>query len=189
MEINEEVKNNNRWENEVYKKYQKKQKVLTYVDYKNVVEKELIILTKNTSDKIILFKNAKINGYKSQKNLETTLSIITLWVIVSDLCKTLNDLESYFLLSILCGIFLVEIIFFKFNTDQILRFEIINDLIQEYEEQIKKEEKYKNELVEFKKKYLSDLITTLKTTQKNIKDNIQEEIDSFEKDLKELDNT
>ena len=53
-------------------------------------------------------------------------------------------------------------------------------MIQEYEEQIKEEEEeeYKDELVAFKKKYLSDLITTLQTTQKNIKDDIQEKIDS-----------
>ena len=64
-------------------------------------------------------------------------------------------------------------------------------MIQEYEEQIKEEEEeeYKDELVAFKKKYLSDLITTLQTTQKNIKDDIQEKIDFFEKDLNELDNT
>lgn len=81
------------------------------------------------------------------------------------------------------------IIIFKLNTDYVIRFNIIDDLINEYKEQIKEEEEYKDELVVFKKKYLSDLITTLKTTQKNSKDDIQEEIDSLKKDLKELKNT
>ena len=141
-----------------------------------MVENELIHLTKNTSDKINLLKNAKINGLKSQKNLEIATLIITL----------LSIFDSLVIFKL---IFLIMIIIFKLNTDYVIRFNIIDDLINEYKEQIKEEEEYKNKLVAFKKKYLSNLITTLQTTQKNMNDDIKEEIDSLKKDIKDLDNT
>lgn len=50
-----------------------------------MVENELIHLTKNTSDKINLLKNAKINRLKSQKNLEIATLIITLLSIFDSL--------------------------------------------------------------------------------------------------------
>lgn len=174
MKISRTIKNNNKWEYEVYKD---PRTVLTYADYKDALENELACLTQNTLDKIILLKNAQINIKQLEYNFSLMIILINLLSLLSSTCIELKDNTGY----VFIGIIVVLNIIMIWNKNQKkydFRLNIINDLIQEYEEQIKEEEEYKDELVAFKKKYLSDLITTLQTTQKNIKDDIQEKIDS-----------
>ena len=186
MKKNEEIKNNNRWEYEVYKKYKK---TLTYENYKDDLENELIKLSKNTSDKLILLKNAKTNIIKQNSINSIEDSIISMLISISGIYISIQRNFSSIIIIVFIYIYWAIYIQKKISLNADYRLEIIKTLINKYKKQIKKEKEYKNELVEFKKKYLSNLITTLKTTQKNIKDDIQEEIDSFKKDLKELNNT
>lgn len=202
MEISRTIKNNNKWEYEAYKnsrtvltyedyKYTLENKltsVLTYADYKDALENELTCLTKNTSDKIILLKNAQINIKQLEYNFSLMIILLNLLSLLTSTCLELKDNTGYVFIGIIVVLNII-IIWNKNQKKYDFRLNIINELIQEYEDQIKKEEKYKDELVEFEKKYLSDLITTLQTTQKNMNDDIQEKIDSLKKDLKELNNT
>lgn len=111
MKISRTIKNNNKWEYEVYKD---PRTVLTYADYKDALENELACLTQNTLDKIILLKNAQINIKQLEYNFSLMIILINLLSLLSSTCIELKDNTGY----VFIGIIVVLNIIMIWNKNQ-----------------------------------------------------------------------